>query len=122
MPIKITVENKYCGPWSATKETITTANAPVAPEIMPGLPPTIAVIKPMIKAAYNPESGVTPATKAKAIASGTKARETVRPDNNSTLKSDIEAPSLGIYSSLLKPIELANWLIEDLFMFIGRLY
>ena len=58
--------------------------------------------------AYNPARGVTPATKAKAIASGTKARDTVRPDNNSTLNNEKETPSLGIYSSLLKPIELAN--------------
>ena len=75
---------------------------------MPGLPPIIAVIKPTIKAAYNPARGVTPATKAKAIASGTKARDTVRPDNNSTLNNEMETPSLGIYSSLLNPIELAN--------------
>ena len=65
----------------ATRETITTARAPVAPDIIPGLPPKTAVINPTIKAAYNPTIGETPATKAKAIASGTSANETVKPDS-----------------------------------------
>ena len=51
IPIKITVANKYSVPWSITRATITTANAPVAPEIIPGRPPTKAVIKPTINAA-----------------------------------------------------------------------
>ena len=78
--------NKYWTPCSDTNDTITTANAPVAPEIIPGLPPKIAVTNPTIKAAYNPESGVTPATNAKAIASGTSAIATVNPDRISILK------------------------------------
>ena len=53
------------------------------------------MIKPTIKAAYNPDKGVTPATKAKAMASGTKARETVKPDKISTLNKEKDAPSLG---------------------------
>ena len=65
-------------PW-ATKLTMTTANAPVAPLIIPGRPPKIEVINPTIKAAYNPTRGSTPATKAKATASGTKANATVKP-------------------------------------------
>ena len=68
---------------SLTKLTITTANAPVAPEIIPGLPPKIAVIKPTIKAAYKPTKGSTPATKAKATASGTSAKATVIPERTS---------------------------------------
>jgi hypothetical protein len=36
---------------------MTTANAPVAPEIIPGLPPIKAVINPTIKAAYKPTKG-----------------------------------------------------------------
>jgi hypothetical protein len=56
----------------------------------------IAVINPTIKAAYNPERGVTPATKAKAIASGTKASATVRPARISILKREKDGPSLGI--------------------------
>ena len=34
-PIKTTAANKYSTPWRTTKSTITTARAPVAPEIMP---------------------------------------------------------------------------------------
>ena len=96
IPIKTTVANKYWAPWSNTKETITTANAPVAPEIMPGLPPKIAVINPTIKAAYKPDKGVTPATKANAIASGTSANATVRPESISILNNEKEGPSFGI--------------------------
>ena len=59
IPIKTTVANKYWGPIPApksrsacaTKATITTAKAPVAPEIIPGRPPIMAVIRPTIKAA-----------------------------------------------------------------------
>ena len=79
-----------------TNETITTASAPVAPDIIPGLPPKTAVIKPTIKAAYNPDKGATPATNAKAIASGTKAKATVNPDKISTLNKENDAPSFGI--------------------------
>ena len=64
---------------SATSATMTTASAPVAPLIMPGRPPKIEVMKPIIKAAYNPTKGSTPATKANATASGTKAKATVNP-------------------------------------------
>ena len=73
---------------------MTTASAPVAPDIMPGLPPSMAVTNPTIKAAYKPDNGVTPATNAKAIASGTKAKATVKPDKISILNNPIEAPSL----------------------------
>ena len=62
---------------------MTTAKAPVAPEIIPGRPPKTDVINPIIKAAYKPTKGGTPATKAKATASGTSARATVTPDNRS---------------------------------------
>ena len=58
----------------------------MAPEIMPGRPPIKAVMRPTIKAAYSPTRGSTPATKAKAIASGTKARATVKPANISTFE------------------------------------
>ena len=61
-------------------KTITTAIAPVAPEIIPGLPPNTAVTSPIIKAPYSPIRGSIPAIKAKATASGTKAKATVRPD------------------------------------------
>src|SRR5690348_3216365 len=47
---------------------------------MPGRPPSIAVIRHIMKAAYKPVSGLTWAITAKAIASGTRANATVRPD------------------------------------------
>ena len=50
-PIITTVANKYSIPCSTTKATITTASAPVAPEIIPGLPPKIEVISDTINAA-----------------------------------------------------------------------
>ena len=50
-PIKTTVAKRYSTPCSATKATITTAKAPVAPEIIPGRPPKIAVIRPTRNAA-----------------------------------------------------------------------
>ena len=98
MPISTTVANKYSTPWSATSATITTASAPVAPEIIPGRPPMHAVIKPTIKAVYKPTKGSTPATKAKATASGTSASATVRPDNKSFL---IVATRLGWNSNMV---------------------
>ena len=119
IPISITVANKYWTPCSDTNETITTANAPVAPEIIPGLPPKIAVTNPTIKAAYKPERGATPATKANAIASGTRAIATVNPDRISILNSEKEALPSGIYSSLFNPREFANWLTVD---FIIKVY
>ena len=65
--------------------TITTAIAPVAPDIIPGLPPNKAVTIPIIKAPYKPTKGSIPATKANATASGTSANATVSPDSISFL-------------------------------------
>ena len=56
---------------------MTTARAPVAHEIIPGLPPNIAVSSQTINAAWSPTIGFTPATNENAIASGTSARATV---------------------------------------------
>ena len=67
------------------KPTKTTATAPVAPEIIPGLPPSIAVTNPMTKAAYSPVKGDRPASNAKATASGTSASATVSPERISVL-------------------------------------
>ena len=50
-PINTTVANRYSTPCCDTKATITTAKAPVAPEIMPGRPPINAVINPTRNAA-----------------------------------------------------------------------
>ena len=82
--------NKYSTPCEETKATITTANAPVAPEIIPGLPPIKAVINPTIKAAYRPTKGWTPATNEKDTASGTNARATVKPAKISVLNFNID--------------------------------
>ena len=62
-----------------------TATAPVAPEIIPGLPPKTEVTNPIINAAYNPVSGDKPAIMAKATASGTRAKATVSPERTSSL-------------------------------------
>ena len=69
---------------------ITTAVAPVAPEIIPGLPPKRAVTIPIIKAPYNPTIGDKPATKANATASGTNAIATVKPDKISSLGLNVK--------------------------------
>jgi len=45
IPINTTVAKRNSTPCSTTRATITTANAPVAPEIIPGLPPNTAVIR-----------------------------------------------------------------------------
>mmetsp|Transcript_16448 Transcript_16448/g.41746 ORF Transcript_16448/g.41746 Transcript_16448/m.41746 type:complete len:203 (+) Transcript_16448:1050-1658(+) len=74
---------RYSGPWLATREPVTTAVAPAAPEIMPGLPPSSAVTAHMRIAPCRPTSGCTPATKVKASASGTRASATVTPASTS---------------------------------------
>ena len=85
IPVRIIAAKRYCTPYIATNATITTAIAPVAPDIIPLLPPNIEVIIPTKNAAYNPTRGSTPATKEKAIASGTRAKATVKPDKKSNL-------------------------------------
>jgi hypothetical protein len=59
--------------------------APAPPEIIPGLPPKIAVTNPIIKAAYNPTSGGNPASIAKDKDSGIMVIATVRPAKISIL-------------------------------------
>lgn len=61
------------------------ATAPVAPEIIPGLPPKMAVTSPTTNAAYNPTRGSKPAKNEKATASGTSATATVKPERISVL-------------------------------------
>jgi hypothetical protein len=53
--------------------------APVAAEIIPGLPPTNAIVMAIQKEAYNPTIGSTPAIMEKEIASGTNASATTIP-------------------------------------------
>lgn len=98
-----------------------TATAPVAPEIMPGRPPKIAVIRPIRKAAYRPIVGSTWATKEKAMASGIRASATVSPERMSflmfagffSIKSNIMGfyrMKLGIISFYLGFGEFVFWL------------
>ena len=82
-PASTTAAKTYSTPCLAANATITTATAPVAPEIMPGLPPRMLVTRPITKAAYRPVSGERPAINAKATASGINASATVRPESTS---------------------------------------
>jgi hypothetical protein len=50
IPANTTVANIYSGPWKL-QGYITTAIAPVAPEIIPGRPPKIEVTNPTTNAA-----------------------------------------------------------------------
>ena len=84
MPVSTMVANRYSTPCCETSATITTAIEPVAPEIMPGRPPTKDVTIPIKNAPYKPTKGFTPATKANATASGTSAKATVRPERTSS--------------------------------------
>ena len=85
IPMRIRVAKRYSTQKSLTNDTITIARAPVAPEIIPGLPQKIAVISPTINAACKPIIGLISATKENAIASGTSARATVNPESTSVL-------------------------------------
>ena len=94
------------------KCTITTAMAPVAPEIIPGRPPKSEVISPIMKAPYRPTSGGMPATKAKATASGTSAKATVKPDRMSffglptkLLKSRFMERSVVLQRAKVRPLK-----------------
>ena len=62
--------NKKSLPYFSTIGPCITANAPQAPDIIPGLPPIKAVIKPNKNDAFKPIIGDTVANKLNAIASG----------------------------------------------------
>ena len=81
--------SKYSKPWSLTSVTINSAIAPVAADIMPGRPPTKAIITAIQNEAYKPTFGSTPAIIEKAIASGIRASATTIPASTSprTLES-----------------------------------
>ncbi|MNP61810.1 hypothetical protein D3C76_1570330 [compost metagenome] len=57
--------------------------APVAAEIMPGLPPAIEITIAIVIEAYNPTIGSTPAMMENAMASGINASATVMPASTS---------------------------------------
>ena len=82
-PVSTVVARRYSRPCSFTSVTISSAMAPVAAEIIPGLPPATAVTTAMENDAYSPTFGSTPAMIEKAIASGMRARATTSPASRS---------------------------------------
>lgn len=82
-PPSSTVASRYCTPCCTTRATITTAIEPAAPETMPGRPPNSAVRVQRMKAPYSPISGLRWATRAKAMHSGTRAKDVVSPARTS---------------------------------------
>ena len=101
----MTAAKRYSTPCCKTRVPITTAIAPVAPEIIPGRPPTMVAIKPIVKAAYKPVKGCKCASNAKATASGTNAKATVKPDNRSFLIHSLRLEMIVNMASLL-------WLVK----------
>ena len=79
--ITLTVSNGF----ESQKQTKTITVAPAPPEIIPGLPPKIDVINPMIKAPYNPTNGGNPAKIANESDSGIMVIATVKPAKISVL-------------------------------------
>lgn len=53
-PVSTVAATRYCNPCCLTSNTITSAMAPVAAEIMPGRPPVKAITTAMQKDAYRP--------------------------------------------------------------------
>ena len=87
---------------SAIIVTKITATAPAAPDIKPGLPPKIAVIKPIIKAPDNAINGSICATNANATTSGIIARDTVIPANTSSFAFGIIFLINSVISSIFQ--------------------
>mmetsp|Transcript_7372 Transcript_7372/g.18015 ORF Transcript_7372/g.18015 Transcript_7372/m.18015 type:complete len:213 (+) Transcript_7372:2341-2979(+) len=69
-----------------TNVPATAAIAPVAPLIMPGLPPKTVAKRPTIHAAWRPTDGSTLAMKAKATDSGICAKHMIRPESISVFQ------------------------------------
>ena len=84
-PAKATAANTYSSPLEFIKAIRVITVAPAPPEIIPGLPPKIAVINPAIKEAYKPINGGKPARIAKDNDSGIIVIATVKPANTSVL-------------------------------------
>ena len=80
-----TAAKTYSKPCEFIKAIKTTTVAPAPPETNPGRPPKIAVISPMIKAAYNPTKGGKSARMAKDNDSGIIVIATVNPAKISVL-------------------------------------
>ena len=84
-------------PYCATSVTIKIDIAPVAAEIIPGLPPNIDISTAIQNDACIPTIGSTPAMIEKAIASGMSANATVTPARTSplTLKNQVDRSLLS---------------------------
>ncbi|MNG11337.1 hypothetical protein D3C84_948710 [compost metagenome] len=78
-PPNATAAKTYSIPCDFIKAIKTITVAPAPPEIIPGLPPKIAVTKPAIKAAYKPTKGGNPAKIANDNDSGIMVMATVKP-------------------------------------------
>ena len=83
-PARIPAASKYSTPCSRTKLTTTSAIAPVAAESIAGRPPAMAIVTAIVKEAYRPTFGSTPAINENEIASGMSASATTSPASNST--------------------------------------
>ena len=75
--------------------------APEALEQMPARPPRLAAVKPKTTVVHNPTKGLTPATKAKAVASGIMAKATAIPAVVAFQKRPVGRASVSL--SLLPP-------------------
>src|SRR5690606_29446349 len=84
-PASATAANKYSTPYMLLKAISTTTVAPAPPDIIPGRPPKIAVIRPIKKAAYKPNNGDKPAKIANDKYSGIMVMATVKPAKTSVL-------------------------------------
>ncbi len=83
--------------------------APVAAEIIPGRPPAKAITTAMLKEAYRPIFGSTPAMMEKAMASGISARATTRPASRSPRRLEnqfcFSVCSIGIPRGEARPVQ-----------------
>ena len=102
-PVSTVTANKYSRPCSLTKVTINNAMAPVAAETIPERPPVKAITTEILKEAYKPTLGSTPAMIEKAMASGIKASATTRPASRSPRMFDIQSSLIFLY------IEFSIW-------------
>ena len=84
-PAKTTAAKTYSIPFDCINAIKTTTVAPAPPETIPGLPPKMAVTKPIINAAYKPVNGEKPAKMANDNDSGIMVIATVKPAKTSFL-------------------------------------
>mmetsp|Transcript_13635 Transcript_13635/g.37193 ORF Transcript_13635/g.37193 Transcript_13635/m.37193 type:complete len:236 (-) Transcript_13635:141-848(-) len=104
MPMRMTATKTYSGPLPLTVSPSNTAMEPVAPQIMAGRPPRIAVTKAMTQAECKPIEGVMPAESANATASGTNASATVTPQR-------ISSPMLPLMNLAITPPRASSFVL-----------